>query len=337
VPALLRHVGARLRAIDPAWAGFALGIFSAAVYTCANVCLREVAHCDPFWVSCIKATPMALISGGTIIWRRLRHTCPLPGFRVLAALLLIGAMAQIGGNVGYQISLGVIGLALGTALTFGALIVGGAVVGRFWLGEAVSPRSIAAMALLIGAIALLCLAAPAAQVSVATDTSVGLLVLGVGGACASGLAYSLLGAMIRRLASTDTPLPVTLFMISGCGFIGLGLFSLYRLGWSGISSTPWSDFRTMCGAGLFNSVAFISLSKALERAPVVQVNAVNASQIAMAGLAGVIFFGEPASWPLVIGAVLTVIGLALVQRSPAAEEPDAAVTAAIVEEMMNAE
>jgi hypothetical protein len=39
----------------------------------------------------------------------------------------------------------------------------------------------------------------------------------------------------------------------------------------------------------------------------------------------------------VAGAVLTVIGLALAQRSPAAEEPDAAVTAAIVEEVMQAE
>lgn len=277
---------------------------------------------------------MAISSGSMIIWQRLRHACPLPGLRTLAALVVIGAMAQLGGNVGYQISLGIIGLALGTALTFGALIVGGAVVGWFWLGEHVSPRSAAAMALLIGAIALLCLAAPAAQVSVATSTSLGLLMAGVGGACASGLAYSLLGAMIRRLARTETPLPVTLFMISGCGFIGLGLFSFYRLGWSGISSTSWTDFRTMCGAGLFNAVAFVSLSKALERAPVVQVNAVNASQIAMAGLAGVIFFGEPASWPLVAGAILTVIGLALVQRSPAAEEPDAAVTAVIVEEMM---
>ena len=274
---------------------------------------------------------MALSSGSTIVWRRLRGACPLPGFRVLAALLLIGALAQLGGNVGYQISLGVIGLALGTALTFGALIVGGAVVGRFWLGEAVSARSAAAMALLIGAIALLCLAAPAAQVSVAANTSPALLLLGVGGACASGIAYSLLGAMIRRQARNETPLPITLFMISGTGLFGLGLLSLYRLGWSSMWSTLSSNWPAMCGGGLFNALGFLALSKALERAPVVQVNAVNASQIAMAGLAGVIFFGEPADWPLVVGAVLTVIGLALVQRSPAAEEPDAAVTAAIVD------
>lgn len=326
----LRHVFARLRVVDSAWAGFALGIFSAAVYTCANVCLRGVAHCDPFWVSCIKATPMMLLSGSMIVWRCMRQSCCFPRFRVLAALLVIGAIAQLGGNVGYQISLGVIGLALGTALTFGALIIGGALIGRFWLGEPISPRSTAAMSLLIGAIALLCLAAPAAQNSVATEMGAWVLLLGVGGACASGLAYSLLGAMIRRLARTQTPLPVTLFMISGTGFVGLGITSLVRLGWSGMLATPPVDFQSMCGAGLFNAVAFLALSKALERAPVVQVNAVNASQIAMAGLAGVIFFGEPASWPLVTGALLTVVGLALVERTKAAEEPDAAVTASII-------
>ena len=47
-----------------------------------------------------------------------------------------------------------------------------------------------------------------------------------------------------------------------------------------------------------------------------QVNAVNASQIAMAGLAGVIFFGEPASWPLVAVAVLTVMAVPWFYAAP---------------------
>jgi drug/metabolite transporter (DMT)-like permease len=326
----LRQVPARLRAADPAWAGFALGIFSAAVYTCANTCLRGVAHCDPGLVSCIKATPMMLLSGSMVVWGYWRRSARAPRLRVLAALLVIAIIAQLGGNVGYQIALGEIGLALGTALTFGALIIGGALVGRFWLGEPISTRSTAAMALLIGSIGLLCLAAPAAQSSVATDRGAWMLVAGVGAACASGLANSLLGAMIRRMARTQTPLPLTLCVISGTGCLGLGLASLCRLGWDGIRATAPADFRTMCGAGLFNAVAFLALSKSLERAPVVQVNAVNASQIAMAGLAGVIFFGEPASWPLVTGTLLTVVGLALVERSKAAEEPFAAVTASII-------
>lgn len=320
----------RTKPVDTARSGFALGIFSAAVYTCANVCLRDVAHCDPFWVSCLKATPMMLLSGSMVAWRQWRQPCAMPSAGVLAALLVTGAIAQLGGNVGYQISLGVVGLALGTALTFGSLIIGGALVGWLWLREPVSLRSTAAMALLIGSIALLCLGAPAAQVSVASSQSSALLVLGVGGACLSGVAYALLGAMIRRLARTDTPLPLTLFVISSTGFFGLGLLSLCRLGFDGLQATTAAELKSMAGAGLFNAVAFLALSKALERAPVVQVNAVNASQIAMAGIAGVIFFQEPATWPLLIGALLTVAGLSLVERSKLAEEPDAAVAASII-------
>ncbi|HEX4148794.1 MAG TPA: DMT family transporter [Pirellulales bacterium] len=273
---------------------------------------------------------MMLLSGcmiGRTYWRQSR---PLPSFRVLAALLGIGVVGQLGGNVGFQVSLGVVGLALTTALTFGTLIVGGSLIGRIWLGESVSARSAAAMALLIGAIALLCSAAPAAQGSVATDRGTWTLLLGIGGACAAGLANSLLGAVIRRLSRTPTPLSVMLFTISGTGVLGLGALTLDRLGWQGMRATSAADFLMMCGAGLFNAIAFLSLGKALERAPIAQVNAINASQIAMAALAGVVVFGEPAGWPLVAGTLLTVVGLAMIQRSTTAEEPDAAVTASIV-------
>lgn len=326
----MRPTLARFRTADPTWIGFGLAIFSAAVYTAANVCLRDVAHCDPFLVSWIKCMPMVLFSAGMIAYGRARHACPVPGVRILAALVLTGIIAQLGGNVGYQVALGNVGLALGTALNFGVLIVGGAVVGWFWLREPVSARSTVAMALLVGAIALLCLAAPAAAISVATTKTAGVMLLGVGGACASGIAYCVLAAIIRQMSRDKIPLFIILFMISATGFVGHGLFTFYRVGWDGLEATPWEAWRSMIAAGLFNSIAFVALSNALRRAPVVQVNAVNASQIAMAAMAGVIFFDEPASWPLVVGTLLTVVGLWIVDRSPTAEEPDAAVAASLI-------
>ena len=46
----------------------------------------------------------------------------------------------------------------------------------------------------------------------------------------------------------------------------------------------------MLAAGVFNLIAFVAVTRALQIATLVYVNALNASQVAMAGLAGVIFF-----------------------------------------------
>ena len=48
--------------------------------------------------------------------------------------------------------------------------------------------------------------------------------------------------------------------------------------------------------------------------PVVQVNLLSASQVAMAALAGVLFFGEALSIALVAGVLLTTLGLLMIKR-----------------------
>ena len=60
---------------------------------------------------------------------------------------------------------------------------------------------------------------------------------------------------------------------------------------------------------------FIALSVALKSLPVIAVNLLNASQVAMAAVAGILLFSEPVTNSLVIGVALTLIGLvAMVQR-----------------------
>jgi drug/metabolite transporter (DMT)-like permease len=71
----------------------------------------------------------------------------------------------------------------------------------------------------------------------------------------------------------------------------------------------------MVVAGLLNFCAFVSLSIALKSLPVVAVNLLNASQVAMAALAGIIFFSEPVTSSLITGVGLTLLGLlVMVQR-----------------------
>jgi drug/metabolite transporter, DME family len=49
------------------------------------------------------------------------------------------------------------------------------------------------------------------------------------------------------------------------------------------------------------------------------VNLINASQVALAALAGFLFFSEPASPALVIGIVLSVVGMVMIDRPVVSE------------------
>ena len=72
----------------------------------------------------------------------------------------------------------------------------------------------------------------------------------------------------------------------------------------------------MLMAGVFNYIAFIALTKALEIATVFFVNALSTCQVMMAAVAGIVLFGEPATVELFIGIVLITIGLLSMRPSP---------------------
>jgi drug/metabolite transporter (DMT)-like permease len=66
-------------------------------------------------------------------------------------------------------------------------------------------------------------------------------------------------------------------------------------------------------AGLCNAAAFLTLTLALQLAGLVYVNALNASQTAMAAVAGVVVFGEAVTPWLVLGVLLTAGGFLLMR------------------------
>lgn len=242
----------------------------------------------------------------------------MPTRKALIALVLTGAFAQLGGNVMFQVALGAVGIALTVPLTLGAMILTGAVLGRFVLHEIVSWRSVASMAVLILAIGVLSLGAGAAHTNLDTSKSpeVGsglVVVLGVGAAILSGFSYALLGAAIRKCVSGSVLLPTTLFVVSVVGATGLGAIALARVGVSGAIATRPADWQMMLLAGLCNAIAFLALTKSLQLTGVVHVNALNASQVAMAAIAGLLLFNEPLTTPLMVGVLLTGLGLLLMR------------------------
>ena len=310
----------RLTLVDPALAGAACGLLAAVAYTASNVFLRQVADCDPIWVSCVKSWPTIVLVAPFLVMRGVQGKGFVPSLRALELLMLAGLVGQLVGNVAFQWSLGVVGMSLSVALCFGGMILSGVLLGRWLLGESVTFRMLLASAVLMAAIGILSLGAAAANRAV-TESSPGLtsvhgwmLIVGILAPCASGFAYSLLGVAIRHSAIQGTPMSMILMSVGLVGAVSLGTLSLLRLGPQTLSLTSADDLNSMLLAGACNAGAFWALSKALHLTNVAVVNGMNASQIAMAALAGVFFFQEAASPALITGVGLTVAGLILMKK-----------------------
>ena len=304
------------RLLDPYVIGTLCGLASALGYTCANAFLRSVDHCDPFWVSAVKALPTAATMTPVIITLRLRGQRVWPGFGLAAAIAGGGLLGQLGGNVCFQWSLDKIGVALAVSLCLGGMILAAAIFGRIFLSEPVTPRAIAGLGLLLSAIVVLSLGADEAGRSVsAENTSPLWLALGVAAAAGSGVFYATLNVILRHCFLRGAPLPTTLCIVSCVGIVSLGLTSWLRIGHTGMLATQPLDLALMLAAGVCNTIAFMALTKSLQLTSVVYVNALNATQVTLAAIAGVVIFREALSPWLALGVALTIAGLVLMTRA----------------------
>ena len=305
-------------ASNPALLGTVLGVVSAVAYTTANLGLRSVAQGgDLDWaifVSANKAGPVALIAWGLIAYRSARGLPGLPPRHLWLPLLATGVIMQVGGNVMFQFALSRGGLALTVPLTFSTIIISGAVLSRVILAEPISPRILLAMGTMMFAVALLSQGASTASQALVVNSDWRSTFLAVVTGVLSGIGYGSCGVMIRRCVTSNLSYSATIVMISSVGLFGLGPCAVMRLGWSNVSAISSDVWLRMLGAGLANAVAFFSINAAYKRLSVVRVNLLNASQAAMAAIAGVLLFNEPNTFWLRAGTAMTILGLILSAR-----------------------
>lgn len=295
------------------WLGTVCGLISAVTYTAANIFLRAVADCDPIWVSAVKSWPTLLIMAPWVLAIGWNGGRIWPDRKTVGLLIFAGLLGQLGGNILFQWSLGIIGIALVVSLSLGTMILAGAILGRLFLAEAISPRTLLAIGILLAAIGSLSLGAGDASrsltdLNITGETSLWRLTAGVIAAALCGVAYAVLGVVIRAVTG-QVSVPMTLLIVAFVGAVSLGAFSFQRIGWSGMWQTRPEDLAMMLLAGICNAVAFFALSQALRTTPVVYVNSLNATQATLAAIAGVLLFGESLSWPLLFGVLLTIVGL----------------------------
>ena len=307
--------------------GTLCGLASSILYTAANGFLRALTDCDPVWVSAVKTLPTALLMAPWMLHMHYRGQRAIPPLPVLAVIAVGGLVGQVCGNIPFQWALGIIGVALTVPLNLGGMIVFGTILGRVFLREEVTLRSVLAMLVLLIAVFVLFLGAENAHDAVrGTAEAAGNaksqphfleLALGVGAACLCGLAYAVLNTVNRYYVTRGHSLPATLFTVSIVGMLSLGSISLWRIGLDGMLATTPHNLWLMLLAGVCNAAAFVTLTKSLQLTSLVFVNALNATQATTAALMGVFFFQEPPSPWLLTGVGLTIAGLLLMRkRSP---------------------
>lgn len=296
-----------------------LGLSASLIYTASNSCLRACADLDPLFVSWAKSLPLVAIYLPWWCLRLRRGKDNVPSLRAIGILVIAGTIGQLGGNVLFQWSLGVVGLALSVAVCLASMTVSAAVLGKLFLGESVSPRTRIALVVIVTAVGVLFLGARAAPLAVGPDGSAEALhpwfwaAAGTGAAFTSGIAYTVLGTLIRKGVTGETSVIGTLWVTGLTGAVVLGIGAGLRVSPADIASIEPSKWLWLLLAGLFNAVAFFALIQSLQLAPVVIVNAVNASQSASAAVAGVILFAEPLTPFLFAGIGLTAVGFLLLR------------------------
>lgn len=292
------------------------GLIAAVFYTLANIALRSCVNVDPFLVSAVKAAPTVILLGPFLAWMYSRGDRIATSTKMVRRFIVASLLGQIVGNAAFQIALGVIGLAASVPITLGVLIIGSAVLGRVFLGEPVRVNTVVSMVTLIFAVVVLSL--PGSESPPSTTSS---LPFWAGAICAaaSGAAYSVFGVAMRQALTGGLSATLTMFISGVVGSVALWAIVFSWIGVGPLSSITISQWGIMSAAGVCNLSAFAALSASLKSLPVVAVNLINATQVAMAAVAGVLLFAEPITVWLVTGISLTFIGLMVLAGGRKAE------------------
>jgi drug/metabolite transporter, DME family len=302
-----------------ALSGTACCLISSLAYTTGAICMRQLTNlgCDPSWAIFCRESVTSAVVAPWLVYQAVWGRPSLPSGRTLVRLLLVGLVVEGAANVAAQWSLGIVGLAVCVPAQFVLMIMAGAVLGRVGLGERVTIRSAAAIGLLLVALVLLGFGAKGIRGSItgaAAAPGPWVLALAVGAAGAAGTVYALLSTVIRHsVTRTTTPSGVA-FVVPLMAVVSLGPLCVHRFGVASLLATPGEQFAWMVAAGVFNLIGFLAVIHALQRTTVVHANVVNASQVAMAALAGMVLFREPPNPWVLLGVGLTVVGIVWIDR-----------------------
>jgi drug/metabolite transporter, DME family len=305
-------------------------------YSIANACMRKlsVLSCDSAWAVCNKELVAVVAAGPWLVFRAWRGKSGFPTGRPLAILVAAGLATELIGNLSVQWGYAVVGMAIMIPADTAFLLAATIILGGMLLGERVSRRNLAAVGVLIAAVVLLGISAAQTSPHDAQSKAVAGLLKSTGAgsppgaariaaalaaAAAAGIVFALLGIAVRHCVTGATSPVAIVFIITATGVLSLGPLEYFHAGSGVVMATPWRQFALMYAAGICNLVAFFALVCGLQLTTVLHANIINAGQVAMAAVMGVIFFQEARNAWLVLGVGLMIAGI-LAFGSPVDQE-----------------
>jgi len=298
--------------LSPAAAGALCCAVSVLGYSTANICMRKlsVLGCNLTWAICVKEAVTVLAVGPWLLVRTLRRPSSFPTGRPLLILICAGLATELIGNVAVQWGYGIVGLAVMIPADTAFILVATAALGSLLLKEHVTGRNLAALGVLFAALTLLGLAAahagPTPQLSSANPWMVA---AAIGAACAAGIVFALLAIAVRHCVTGTTAYAAVVVIITGTGVLTLGPMSFYFAGAERLLATPVPQYGWMFLGGVCNLIAFLFLVHGLRLTTAMHVNVINAGQVALAAVSGIVFFREPCNPWLVSGVGLMIAGI----------------------------
>ncbi len=281
-------------------------------YSTANACMNELSRmsCVSTWAICNKELVTVLAVGPWLLAQVWRRRSGFPRGRPLAILIAAGLATELIGNVGVQWGYEIVGLAVMVPAYTGSILVSSAILGGILLGEHVSVRNLGAIGVVILAVVLLGVGArQAVGAATVKSASPWVIAAAIVVAGAAGMVFALMGIAIRHCVTGTTSYSAVVVIITAMGVLSLGPLSFATAGAAKLMATPWEQYALMFAAGICNLIAFAALVRGLHLTTVLHVYMLNAGQVAMAAVTGMLFFGERFNGWLLLGVVLMIAGI----------------------------
>lgn len=300
--------------------GLTYCLIAAVGFSGVNICLRSLTvRCDRVSVLLAKETITFLVIALGVLLRRPPEERLLPGLRTIAVLATVGALTHLAGTLPWLWSLAVAGLAVAVTASLCTSLVTTAALGRWLLRERVSPRSLMAMGLLLGAVGVLTTGTQAAPGQLASAVPGGSFTpwLAAAAACVAGVIYGVLNVAVRHSVTRGVSLAFVALIAPFMGMVCLGPACVWRAAWQSLPPISGEDLAILLAGGILNAVAWFAFVKSLQTIAAVHANFVTASQVGIAALAGVCLFGESLSPAVMTGVAMTLLGIVCIDPSSA--------------------
>ena len=293
--------------------GLFYGIVAALFYTISALCVRQLVEMkSPYALPLfIRESVAAFVALPIVIWGLIRHTIPTNQWRFWGLLFGVSCLMQVLGNITYIWLFDMAGIAIALSCVWTGGLFSAQTFDLVCLKERFNVRTFIGLSIVLAAI---CCIGIGLGLSSNTLTSLsqygaGAIALVILGGLLVGIMNSSTMASVRVAHKNSVPFWVPILLVPGSGTIVLGTLSWMEHGSGIFTALTYEQFGVALVAGIANLIAFAALVKGLGTTSLAYMNLLNASQVALGALAGILWFKELWNGFIIAGILLTIVAI----------------------------